>query len=466
MGNAYPGPQGRQRAIDLKAADARLVLVSTLPYVLAIVTADELGQVQKVLDAAVVNPVVQKEYDDLMRKSVIAQSGGLANRDPDMVKRAKKVLDGLIQVSEQDKHLRLDYAKLLMPGALQTTTDNPDEARYLDSIRHTLTVDGAWLRFDYKMVRDPDDRSRWVMNQRTFEAWLSVGYDGDTIATPDGRLTRDALLDTRIFGAGYYRKVIRGNVQTALDKAVRYVRNKISDGETLHDMEDNARHQAVPGVAGVSDTLGGADFPSKSIWKPPNELVVRALSQNSNGNVKDASKTIFFAAEQTKAAARILDQYIEDTTKGAQRAVTILTVVKTAGRIAEIVLVIEAVIGSIIRFAASEGIETSTDILVNRPLKNRSPGAYYPTNYNGRAALEKTLNQASMTLDTDAGVGTALDRYDLEFQQRVNGWYNDFQAAQEAAYAAKGTRFLTVDELEQLTKPIDAKWGNPMEFLP
>ena len=65
----------RQRAKALKAADARTLLKASLPFVLEHMTDEQVQQMQRVLDAAVVNPDVQKEAEDLYRRSIVAQSG-------------------------------------------------------------------------------------------------------------------------------------------------------------------------------------------------------------------------------------------------------------------------------------------------------------------------------------------------------------------------------------------------------
>ena len=55
----------RKRAIALKAADARTLLQRHLPYVLTVLTPAQLAQVQKVLDAEVVNPEVAKQANEV-----------------------------------------------------------------------------------------------------------------------------------------------------------------------------------------------------------------------------------------------------------------------------------------------------------------------------------------------------------------------------------------------------------------
>jgi hypothetical protein len=479
MGDSHPRPHDRKKAIALKAADARTLLNSALPYVVTAMTAAQLGQVQKVLDAAVVNPSVRKEYEDLMRKSVVdpalvrdyeelnrkygtGPGNRTTGRNPSMVHRADKVLEEMIAVSEADKHVRLNFEKLLTHDALTPTTDNPDERAYLIKIRHTLFSKGVWLRFDHKLVRDPGDPSRWMIDPRTFQAWLSLDYGGDTIPTKDGRLDRNALLDTTVLGAGYYNEVAGGKVQSALDKAIRRVATEIFHGEQLHTQQDYARDDAAPGVVFVSDHLGGAHFPSKKIWDLPNQLLRQARDQNGGGNVKQSSKTIVYAAIATEVSAQVLDTYIDATVTGAQRAVKILSIAATAGKIAGTVLLITGLVGVLTRALAAEAAGTA----LNTVVKNRGPAAYYPTNLAGRAAFEDTINKASVTLDTEAGVGTALDRYDIAFQQRLTGWHDDFSRALKDAFAAKGRTWVTMDELDQIYQATSAKWGDPLGFLP
>lgn len=464
-GNTSDSP-GRQRAKALKAADARTLLKSSLPFLLQQMAPEHIQQVQKVMDAAVVNPVISKEADELYRRSVTHRIGTQVNRDPKMVRRAERVAQTMIPVTEKDKHIRLDFSKLLAHDALLPTTDNPDEVAYLSKIRQTLASKGVWLRIGQSPVRDPENPSRHIIDPRTFELWLSLGYDGDAIPTRTGRLTRDELLGTTVLGAGYYTEVHQGKIQSMLDMVIKRLESQISTGETLHEMQETARDGAAPLVVPISDFLGGANFPSKKIWNPPSDLVRQSLKENVEGNVKNSTKSLIFAAVSTQVAAELLDHYIDDTTTGAQRAVKILNVMVIAGKIAEAVLVVRALVGGLVRLLATEAAETGGTAVAVNAAKNRSPGAYAQTNYNGRAAFEKTVNQAGVTLETDAGIGTALDRYDLATRQRITGWHNDFTSGLKEAYKAKGRTEVSMRELEEIAKRADAKWGNPLEFLP
>src|SRR4029453_7828760 len=220
----------RQRPIALKAADARTLLQKNLPYVLHVLTPAQLAQVQRVLDAEVVNPEIAKQANEVYRKSGTAQSGNLVVRDEKTVHRAYRIMASQIKASESDHHIRLDYKRLLTVDALTPATGNPDDAEHLGRVRNTLESKGIWLRFDKQLVRDPEDSSRWIVDPRTFRAWLSVGYDGDTIPTNDGQLDREELLGTVLFGAGYYDAVHRGPTQRSLDRQIAILSVEIDSG--------------------------------------------------------------------------------------------------------------------------------------------------------------------------------------------------------------------------------------------
>jgi hypothetical protein len=361
----------RQRAKELKAADARTLLQASLPFVLAHMTNDQVQKMQRVLDAAVVNPDVRKEAEDFYRRSIVAQSGSVTNRDPILVRRAERAMESFIPVTEADKRIRLDFKTLLTPEALQATTDNPDEAAYLEKVRQTLATRGVWLRFAPKLVRDPADPSRHVIDERTFDVWLSLGPEGDTIPTESGRLARDTLLNTTLFGAGYYRSVHQGGIQSALAKEIRRLVNQIETGTMQHDMFAKIRREASFGVAEVSAFLGGADFPDRSIWDQPHKFVLQAMNLNVGGNVRGSQAFLVSAAILTRNAARLLADYIKDIGAGAERAVTVLKVAQTAGEVAEIGLAVTGVVGVVrgiraVATGASAATGGSVDVAAER----------------------------------------------------------------------------------------------------
>jgi hypothetical protein len=145
----------RQRAVALKAADAGALIRFSLPFAFQQMSAAQVDLVQRVFDSYVVNPAVQKEADELYRKSINGQSGVVVNRDPEIVRRAEKVMEDYIPVKEADRSVRLDFEKLLVQDALKPKTDNPDEAAFLDKVHQTLAHKGVWLRVERRQFHLP-----------------------------------------------------------------------------------------------------------------------------------------------------------------------------------------------------------------------------------------------------------------------------------------------------------------------
>jgi hypothetical protein len=345
-------------------ASARQVIQATLPEVLKMLSMPQLQQAQRVMDAAVVNPAVQKEAGEYFRKATKTY-GSISVKDPELVRRGEQAMRRFIVVTEADKRIKLDVDKLLDSDALRPRTDNPDEAAYLEKVYATLKSRGVYLRMQKKLVPIPDEPSRLMVDPAQFEVWLSLGPDGYTIPTTNGRLTREALLGTTTFGAGYYEAVHRGPIQTEMDKQIRRLLSEIDSGIYLHNLQAKNRRQAFPGVTEVSDLLGGADFPSRSIWDRPHKLVLRAMQLNTGGNVKGAQVFLVVAAYETRDAMNKLDQAIQDSISGAERAVKVLKVLKTAGEVAEVVLLsagfLKAIRGGV---AVAEG--ASVDALAEK----------------------------------------------------------------------------------------------------
>jgi len=334
----------RKLAVSLHAQDARVLLKTHLPVVLENMTDEQIQQMQMVLDAAVVDPEIKKEAQKYYDKAEVWTSQGHAILDEDAERKANRIMEGYISVSDWDKRIRLDYKKLMEPDALEPVTDNSDEACFLDSVNKTLDKRGVWLQYGPQLVRDPEDPSSRILDPHTFAAWLTLGPDGDMIPTDTGRLTRDILLDTTTLGAAYYERVYLGPVQTALEREMGRLDNQISAGRSEHFAQGQNRSEH-PIVAPISDALGGADFPDYSIWDPPFRMVLRAREFNVGGNVKASQAFLVTAAILTRTCAQILADYIDKTNTGAGRAVTALKVAKTAGEVAGAVLMVTGVVG-------------------------------------------------------------------------------------------------------------------------
>lgn len=487
MGN--PSATTRQPAITLKAADAK-ILLGSLPFVRTVLTAPQVQQVQQVLDAAVVNPAARRKQNELMRQSIVAQSGNLVSRNPDVVRRAEQVARTIIPVTEASRRIRINHLPLLALDAFKPLTDNPDEARYWAKVKGTLATRGVWLRIGQPFVRDGQDPSRHLIDPRKFEVWLSLGESGDFIPTKDGKLTRAVLLGITSISAGYYREVTQGHLQKVIDNAIRNLKSQLSTGETLHEMQRKARAGAAPGVVRISDALGSASFPSQKMWNEAHELLVAALSDNVSGNIKVAGEKIHFAATLVTIAAKRLDDYIAATLKGANRAVGILTVAKVAGEIAEAFLLIRFLVMRLASFMAGEAVSSGAAALPRASTttqlpKNHSPAAYArtsvggpqahnPTNVANPAALDqtnfvhrqafaRTLNQANMT-----GGSTSmppLSRYDIAVQEKVAAWNKDFIAEVRRMSEANGFQPISMAGYQRAWDAATARWGDVRRLL-
>ena len=358
-----PAPEDpKQRAKKLNAVDARAILQASLPYVLARMSNAQIQQVQRVLDAAVVNQEVSKEVDDLWRKSIKRYGPVVYTQDPALARRAEHAAKGFIPVEEADKRIRLDYKALLAPDALRATTDNPDEARYLKRVEQTLVDKGVWLRLSQPFVRDPKDPSAHIIDPRRFEAWLSLGPDGGPIPTDSGRLTRETLLKNTSIASGYVERVYWGPVQSALDREIKRVSTQIQDGMEKHIILTRQRQETPnwvvggtkvfswitdksPLVTGMKPNVGGhvrasAELPDFSIWDQPHALLLKAMDLNSSGNVRVSQVFLVVAAISARNTAQLLEDYVDNLSAEVERVVNFLEVVKTCGEVAQVGLTV------------------------------------------------------------------------------------------------------------------------------
>ena len=155
------------------------------------------------------------------------------------------------------------------------------------------------------------------MDPRTFRAWLCVGYDGDAIPTNDGQLDREELLGTVLFGAGYYDAVHRGPTQRSLDRQIAILTVEIDSGIAEHNRLIMRKAKA-PIVSGISDFVGGADLPDRSIWDYPQKMLLKALDMNKGGNVSKSPAYLVIAAIVTRNNANLLAQYADNSASGAR----------------------------------------------------------------------------------------------------------------------------------------------------
>ena len=343
----------RKKARELGAPEAS-ALIATVPYLERILSETQVRQIQKVLDAAVVNPMYEQAYKQAMRASVISRAGGLVLRDRAKARRARRILDKRISVVKKDAYVRVDHTKMLTTDALMPHTNNPDEADYLAKVRQTLNSMGVWLR----LAQPWEARGR---DPRVWEFWFSLGPRGDTIETDDAIINREELLSTTMLGAGYYRSVLTGPVQTKIKRMISRFDTQYDNGWDLHAELLENRRQAAPGVAAISDLLGTADMPDMSIWKRPHKLRTKAWKENEAGDVIAAQVYLIIAAHAVEYNAELLADYSGRTVKGGERATKVLKVAKKAGEVAEFGLALTGVGYGVKAVRAAGGKAMSTE---------------------------------------------------------------------------------------------------------
>ena len=157
----------RKQATELKAVDARAVIRTSLPNVLPQLTAANIDQLQRVLDAAVINADIEGKGEALDRQAIrgkIIHSNEYL-RNPAVVVQRNRLLAQKIVIKPSENAIPLDHRKLLTPNALKPTSDNPDEAAYL-VVAETFEHHGVWLVLDSSlgaMTQNmaPSDPRKW-----------------------------------------------------------------------------------------------------------------------------------------------------------------------------------------------------------------------------------------------------------------------------------------------------------------
>ena len=393
----------RKKAKSLNAQDVNTVLGLSVTTVIAYLTQKQMAQMQKVLDAAVVNPVVKKEAEELERRSVTHRAGSLVMRDPRIERQADRALLGMIWVKEDDKHIRLDFEKLLTKDALEPQTDNPDEAAYLKSVRETLKKEGVWLRVDQERSSDP----------RSFTAWLSLGYGGDTIPASGGVIDREAILGTTLFGARHYDFVFEGPTRKTLESQIYRLDLEIEDGQKEHRRLIRRYDNALPGIAEAADALGGADLPSESIWTDPKALSKEAWDSFYADRFERAQVFLIAAAVATSDAVQKLSTYADKSVQGAALAAKIATVVAVASAV--IVTVVD-ITGLARGLAARSAVAGETGEALAARVVNSYVGRNAENNHAllrmvGRLNGPKGSMAGGAKPGTSAGAGTGFTKW-------------------------------------------------------
>ncbi|WP_428644189.1 hypothetical protein [Roseibium sp.] len=325
----------RRKAKELGAPEAE-ALIATVPHLARLLSKDQVGQIQNMLDAAVLNPMYEAAYKKAMKDAVIARAGNLVLRDKAKERRAHRILRKRVHVSRNDGFIRVDHNKMLTADALVPRTNNPDEAEYLAKVRETLNAKGVWLRLDHPWSAKGPDPTVW-------EFWFTLGAGGDRIETDDAIIDREELLGTTLLGAGYYDAVLTGHVQTKLKRTFARFDREYDRGWEWHMDLWTHRNDTNGLVLKASDWLGDANFPSMSIWKRAHNLRMKAWDANSGGDVIKAQVYLLAATHVVEYNSQLLGDYLNHTIGGAEKAVKFLKVAKGAGQVAEVVLVVVGV---------------------------------------------------------------------------------------------------------------------------
>lgn len=336
-------------------------------FVYAQLDAGKRQQLQNWMDSLVVNPAVSLMADQIIRNGTyLSEWGRIWMVKPSARRQAERMLADMIPVDRRDDRVQLDAKALLDAKAFALETDNPDEADYMQRVRGMLDRRGVWLRFATKWKRSSDDPSRLEKDARHFEIWLSLGPDGDAIPTQGGHIDRKALLGTQIIGAGYFTNVDEGRVERELDTLIRKLSAAIDEGMAEHERQRRVRSEAGWFVTRTSDALGGATFPSPDMWLWVHKGLIHAMNLKNQGKTYGARAVLIVVAIDVRRCARTLDAYIEDTTSGAGRAVTVLKVAKTAGEVAEVALTLTS-LGSaaLARAGVRTGARAAERVAVN-----------------------------------------------------------------------------------------------------
>jgi hypothetical protein len=290
--------RNRNKAKKLGALDAE-ELIATVPYLARLLKKEQIAHFQKVLDAAVLNPMYQEQHRKALRNSVRAHAGKMVIYNEEKKDRAYKILHKRVKVAESDSYIRVDYNKMLTPDALQPRTNNPDEANYLAKVRHEVISKGIWLRLRQPWGSGRDPR-KWAFS-------FTLGHNGDTIKTTDALIDRDELIRTV---GGYYNAVTKGPVMTELERQVSRLQLAHENGESLHQEHARIRGETSRIIVKSSDVMGGADFPSTRIWDLPFELRLKAMEAITERNVWKAKLFLAASAISVEANGKLLAEYL------------------------------------------------------------------------------------------------------------------------------------------------------------
>ena len=337
----------RKKAEELGAADAG-ALIATVPYLERLLSPKNIREIQTVIDAAVLNPMHQKQFDRWVKDNKFRSHDGKSwvINEAKKSRAHKTMINRQIRVPKDALFIRLNYRKMLTVDALTPRTKNPDEAVYLSKVRHILHTKGVYLVL----------KQHWL--SRVWEFSFSLGrWPIIPIETDDAHIDREELLGTTMLRKGYHNAVLRGYIRTKLDGLHRSLARQIASGESVHFIMWENRRTTNRTVVGISDLFGSANFPDRSIFYLASELNHKAWEASRANDVQLAQAYLVFAGLAVEYAADLLIEYRDDTIDGAEIAVKILKVAKFAGEVAEVGLTLVGIRTDIVKMIAVGGIK-------------------------------------------------------------------------------------------------------------
>jgi hypothetical protein len=487
----------RLRALKLGALPAPMFIAAEVPILPGRMTPKQIEKVQKVLDAGVLNPVINKEAKEIELRSITVRIENQVMRDPKIVKQLEEKWAEYVNIAEKDKHIRLDHMKLIAPSAFKSKTDNPDEAAFLSKMRQIVSELGLWLRLDLKIMRDSTDRSRWFHDPRFMKGWISLGYNGEEIPTGYSLIGREDIIRTAVFGKAYHDEVTYGKVRSILKATIKRLKNKVELGKIHHVELAKAQLESNPSAVGAAYLLGGmVGFPERSIWNRVDAAIQNAEASLGAQEHEKASEFLFVAAFEIDAPLRKIDEFLNASMKGASRGAQIAEYVGIATAIIDAAFIVKALAFGLIRIIARTAARTAVAEATTAGaggaaanaahVKNYSPGAFQhtvpipnshvpaayqptmngvrpvgpkdPTVYPGKYALddtiEKPLNKLAVTADASDAV--AINRRTIAEKELDDAFFKDVYDMFQANNGA------SPQILDELLEAIDRKYGYKM----
>jgi hypothetical protein len=304
----------RKRAAELGAPEALAILTDQVPQVVPLLSPEQIEQVQKVIDAPVINPDIEARAQ-AAEAGAYTQYGSLTVEDKKRTGAAFRIRKEKVSVKESDKRIRIDHESLLTPEVFQPTVINPDEEEFIEALRARLDRSGVWLR---------------IGTMPTVQPWLSLGPDGDHIPAGKGMLTKKVILETTALGAMHYNMMARSPRRKELDAQAQLLFDDIQEGWSGHFKWQNKREAALPGVAEISEWVGDANYPHIGIWDVARDVWMEGWKLLNQDQTEMAIPLFIVSAEVTKSAAAALAEYEEKVSAGAAAVVEFLTVVEIA----------------------------------------------------------------------------------------------------------------------------------------